>query len=122
MGAFEITQALIARNGYHASSISEASQDEADNAPQSLLDTLGAEEPEYRTVEDCLAVKPLIAALPEQDRQVLIMRFYESQTPSPDRRVPRRLPDAGLAHPGKNAELIARAGITRLIAPHPPLC
>jgi hypothetical protein len=34
----EITQALIARNGYHASSISEASQDEADNAPQSLLD------------------------------------------------------------------------------------
>ncbi|MFI5778943.1 RNA polymerase sigma factor SigF [Nocardia sp. NPDC051570] len=76
----EVTQALIANNGYETSPIDAVADTESDNAPQSLLDLLGAEEPEYRMVEDYLAVAPLIAALPERERRVLVMRFFESQT------------------------------------------
>ncbi|MFD6157730.1 RNA polymerase sigma factor SigF [Nocardia sp. NPDC060256] len=76
----EVTQALIARNAYQTSSIDVGLDSDDDNAPRSPLDTLGAEEPEYQTVEDYLAVKPLIAALPDRERQVLIMRFFESKT------------------------------------------
>ncbi|MFQ6331857.1 RNA polymerase sigma factor SigF [Nocardia sp. CWNU-33] len=75
----EVTQALIAGNGYRTCSIDAYTGGDNDDAPTSLLDTLGAEQSEYCTVEDCLVVKPLIAALPERDRQVLIMRFYEYQ-------------------------------------------
>ncbi|WP_330255939.1 RNA polymerase sigma factor SigF [Nocardia sp. NBC_00565] len=76
----EVTQALIARNGYRTSSIDAYTGGDSEYAPTSLLDTLGAEQSEFRTVEDCLVVKPLIAALPERDRQVLMMRFFESQS------------------------------------------
>jgi RNA polymerase sigma-B factor len=34
----------------------------------------------YHLVEDFMAVKPLIADLPDRERQVLIMRFFESKT------------------------------------------
>ncbi|WP_375336098.1 sigma-70 family RNA polymerase sigma factor [Nocardia sp. SYP-A9097] len=33
----------------------------------------------FAAVEDYMAVKPLLEALPERDRQVLIMRFFEFQ-------------------------------------------
>ncbi|MFD0363058.1 RNA polymerase sigma factor SigF [Nocardia sp. GCM10030253] len=75
----EVTQAFIARNAYQTSSIDAHIATDSDYAPLSLLETLGAEQSDFRTVEDCLTVKPLIAALPEQDRQVLIMRFFESR-------------------------------------------
>ncbi|MFE9327917.1 RNA polymerase sigma factor SigF [Nocardia sp. NPDC052278] len=76
----EVTQALIARNGYRTSSIDALTGGDSEYAPTSLLDTLGAEQSEFCTVEDCLVVKPLIAALPECDQQVLVMRFFESQS------------------------------------------
>ncbi|MFI5783347.1 RNA polymerase sigma factor SigF [Nocardia sp. NPDC051570] len=76
----EVTQALIANNGYHTTAIDAVTDTENDTAPQSLLDLLGAEEPEYRIVENYLAVKPLLAALPERERRVLISTFFESRT------------------------------------------
>ncbi|MFJ4653296.1 sigma-70 family RNA polymerase sigma factor [Nocardia sp. NPDC088792] len=56
-----VTHASIARNAYRSSS-------------------LGAEESQYCTVENGMAVQPLIAALPERDRRVLAMRFFDTQT------------------------------------------
>ncbi|MBF6246633.1 sigma-70 family RNA polymerase sigma factor, partial [Nocardia elegans] len=41
---------------------------------------LGAEDPEFGTVENYLAVKPLIAALPEREQRVLVMRFFHSMS------------------------------------------
>ncbi|MFD0360875.1 RNA polymerase sigma factor SigF [Nocardia sp. GCM10030253] len=76
----EVTQAFIARNAYQTSPIDPAPGSGDDGAAASVLDTLGSDEPNYRTVEDYLAVKPLIAALPEQQRQVLIMRFFKSMS------------------------------------------
>ncbi|PXX57433.1 RNA polymerase sigma-B factor [Nocardia tenerifensis] len=76
----EVTQALIAGNAYQSSSIDAVAGDDIENAPLPLLESLGAEEPSYHLVEDYLAVRPLIEELPERERQVLIMRFFESKT------------------------------------------
>ncbi|CAM4507234.1 RNA polymerase sigma factor SigF [Nocardia ninae] len=78
----EVTQALIAGNAYQSSSIDAVAGDDIENAPLPLLESLGAEEPSYHLVEDYLAVRPLIEELPERERQVLIMRFFESKTQS----------------------------------------
>ncbi|MFB8279456.1 RNA polymerase sigma factor SigF [Nocardia colli] len=76
----EVTQALIAGNAYQSSSIDAVAGDDIENAPLPLLESLGAEEPSYHLVEDFLAVRPLIEELPERERQVLIMRFFENKT------------------------------------------
>ncbi|WP_107657598.1 RNA polymerase sigma factor SigF [Nocardia suismassiliense] len=78
----EVTQALIAGNAYQSSSIDAVAGDDIENAPLPLLESLGEEEPSYHLVEDYLAVRPLIEELPERERQVLIMRFFESKTQS----------------------------------------
>ncbi|GAB0101343.1 SigB/SigF/SigG family RNA polymerase sigma factor [Nocardia sp. JMUB6875] len=75
----EVTQALIAGNGYRSLSI-EACFTSDDYESTAMLDLLGAEQSEFGTVEDRMAVKPLIEALPERDRQVLSMRFFDSQS------------------------------------------
>jgi RNA polymerase sigma-B factor len=74
----EVTQALVARNAYQASSL-DASFDPDDEGGPALRDTL-AVTARFDLVEDNLAVAPLLAALPERERRVLIMRFYESMS------------------------------------------
>lgn len=76
----EVTQALIARNGYQTNSIDGITRDDGENATLSVVAGLGAEEPCYELLEQSMTVRPLIAALPERERQVLIMRFFESLT------------------------------------------
>ncbi|NKY28782.1 RNA polymerase sigma factor SigF [Nocardia gamkensis] len=76
----EVTQALIAGNAYQSASIDAVAGEDAESAPQPLLDSLGIEEPSYHLVEDVMAVEPLLGELPERERQVLIMRFFESLT------------------------------------------
>ncbi|MFI5776541.1 RNA polymerase sigma factor SigF [Nocardia sp. NPDC051570] len=76
----EVTQALIAGNSYQTSSLDAATGDDGENSPLSLLEVLGEAEPRYDRVEEFMAVKPLIAELPERERTVLVMRFFESKT------------------------------------------
>ncbi|WP_431950476.1 RNA polymerase sigma factor SigF [Nocardia lijiangensis] len=77
----EITQALVASNGYQAGSLDAVTRDgDDDSSARAAVHTLGAEEPCYRLLEDAMAVRPLIAELPERERQVLIMRFFENKT------------------------------------------
>ncbi|WP_280268209.1 RNA polymerase sigma factor SigF [Nocardia wallacei] len=77
----EVTQALIARNAYHASSIDAGTEvDDGRSAPRSLLDILGDVEPRYGNIDDYLAIGPLLAALSDRERQVLVMRFRDSMS------------------------------------------
>ncbi|MEU7141036.1 RNA polymerase sigma factor SigF [Nocardia sp. NPDC046473] len=76
----EVTQALIARNGYQTSSIDGVTSDDGENSPLPVTAGLGAEEPCYELLEQSMTVRPLIAALPDRERRVLIMRFFESLT------------------------------------------
>lgn len=74
----DVTQALIASNAYAPTSIDAAAgSGDSDNT---LLATLGSDEPQYGRVEEYLAIQPLISALPERERRVLTMRFFESMT------------------------------------------
>lgn len=76
----EVTQALIAGNAYKAQSLDAVAQSDDDSATTAAVDSLGGEEPCYQLLEDAMTVRPLIAALPERDRLVLTMRFYEHMT------------------------------------------
>ncbi|WP_280276448.1 RNA polymerase sigma factor SigF [Nocardia wallacei] len=76
----EVTQALIAGNAYQLSSLESVSGDDGENTPLPLREVLGEAEPRYDRVEEFMAVKPLIADLPEREQQVLIMRFFEAKT------------------------------------------
>ncbi|WP_067700431.1 RNA polymerase sigma factor SigF [Nocardia jejuensis] len=75
----EITQALIAANAYQSSSL-DAVLDDGENTPIPLLSALGRTEPSYELLEQSLAVGPHLADLPERERRVLTMRFFESRT------------------------------------------
>ncbi|MFB7875000.1 MULTISPECIES: SigB/SigF/SigG family RNA polymerase sigma factor [unclassified Nocardia] len=74
----EVTQAVIAGNAYQPTSIDAASVGRDNDA--SLLDTLGEEEAQFDRVEEYIAVRPLLAGLPERERRILTMRFFESMT------------------------------------------
>lgn len=76
----EVTQAMVASNAYQTNSIDAVANDDGENTPLALRDTLGGEEPSYRLLEDAIAVRPLLAALPERERSVLVMRFFENRT------------------------------------------
>ena len=74
----EVTQAVIAGNAYQPSSIDAVSVGRDTEA--SLLDTLGEQESQFDRVEEYVAIRPLLAGLPERERRILTMRFFESMT------------------------------------------
>ncbi|WP_280182317.1 RNA polymerase sigma factor SigF [Nocardia cyriacigeorgica] len=77
----EVTQALIARNAYQAASLDAGSgESEGDPNPLAILGTLGAEDASFESIDNYLAVKPLIAALPAREQQVLVLRFFHSMS------------------------------------------
>lgn len=78
----EVTQALVAANAYSADSLDTVTRDDDEGAASPMLARLGAVEPSYRLLEDAMAVRPLLAALPEADRQVLVWRFFENLSQS----------------------------------------
>ncbi|GAB2531986.1 RNA polymerase sigma factor SigF [Nocardia heshunensis] len=77
-----VTQALVARNAFRAESLDRLSQADEQSTPSAVLDTLGADEPCYQLTVDAMTVRPLIAQLPARERQILILRYFESQTQS----------------------------------------
>lgn len=74
----EVAQAVIAGNAYQPASIDAAAAGRDTDA--SLLDTLGEEEAQFDRVEEYVAIRPLLAGLPERERRILTMRFFESMT------------------------------------------
>jgi len=52
-----------------------------DAAPAlSLRDTIGGPDPQLELVTDRLALRPLVAALPDRDRRILLLRYVEGFT------------------------------------------
>ncbi|WP_067542230.1 RNA polymerase sigma factor SigF [Nocardia crassostreae] len=76
----EVTQALIAGNAYQLTSLDAVTGDDSESTPLSLMDVLGDIEPRYDRVDEFLAVKPHIADLPDREKRILVMRFFESKT------------------------------------------
>ncbi len=75
----QLTQAMVAANGHTSNSLESIARDD-DDAGSAVQRRLGSEEPCYELLEDAMAVRPLIAALPRRERQVLVWRFYGGMT------------------------------------------
>jgi RNA polymerase sigma-B factor len=75
----EVVEGLIAGSSYNTLSIDSGGSGEED-APPSIVDTLGDVDTSLDQIENREALRPLLAALPERERTVLVLRFFESLT------------------------------------------
>ncbi|MGV0791447.1 SigB/SigF/SigG family RNA polymerase sigma factor [Mycolicibacterium sp. XJ1819] len=73
-----VVEATIASSNYSTLSTDVQSSPGDDN--WSIGDTLGDVDPNLDKVIDVVTIRPLIAALPERERTVLTLRFFESMT------------------------------------------
>ncbi|WP_422746374.1 SigB/SigF/SigG family RNA polymerase sigma factor [Mycobacterium sp. WMMD1722] len=76
----EVLEGLVAGDVRKVSSLDHAVRPE-DNA-LTLADTLGTEDDRLQAVTDRESLRPLLAALPQRERDILCLRFFESQTQS----------------------------------------
>ncbi|MEE6166835.1 MULTISPECIES: RNA polymerase sigma factor SigF [unclassified Mycolicibacterium] len=74
----EIVEGLVAGSSYNTLSIDSGGSGDED-AP-AIVDTLGDVDTALERIENRETLRPLLAALPERERTVLILRFFESQT------------------------------------------
>ncbi|BBX84032.1 SigB/SigF/SigG family RNA polymerase sigma factor [Mycolicibacterium aubagnense] len=75
----EVLDGLMAGSSYKTTSIDGAAGSEERPA---LAETLGDVDPGLEKVEYREALRPLLAELPERERTVLVLRFFESMTQS----------------------------------------
>ncbi|WP_380282379.1 SigB/SigF/SigG family RNA polymerase sigma factor [Kitasatospora purpeofusca] len=80
ISAEEVVEGLTAANGHTAGSLDGGGED--GDGPGPLGDHLGRDDRELDLVEDLVALKPLVAALPERERLILSLRFCEDMTQS----------------------------------------
>ncbi len=74
----EIVEGLVAGSSYNTLSIDGAGGGTED-AP-AIADTLGDVDLNLDQIENRESLRPLLASLPERERQVLLLRFFESMT------------------------------------------
>jgi RNA polymerase sigma-B factor len=77
--AEEVHQARVSSNAYATLSLDG---DDPGDGPPSLLASLGREEPALADVELRESLKPLIEALGERERRILLLRFFRGLTQS----------------------------------------
>jgi RNA polymerase sigma-B factor len=78
----EVLEAIEARHAYATSSL-DAQFDGDDSGPGgSLGDTLADDEDALSAIEDREALRPLLAALPERERRIVMLRFFHNRTQS----------------------------------------
>ena len=74
----EVVEGLVAGSSYNTLSIDSGGGND-DEAP-AIVDTLGEMDLSLDQIENREALRPLIAELPERERTVLLLRFFESLT------------------------------------------
>lgn len=120
----DVLAALEARHAYAADSL-EAERD--DDSGPAWAAALGADDPALEAVEEREVLRPLLAALPERERQIVVMRFFRNMSQSQiaselgisqmhvSRLLARTLADlrSALAEPSAEAPAPARAATPR---------
>ncbi len=76
----EVVEGLIAGSSYNTLSIDSGGS--GDDESPAIADTLGSQDDALEQIENREALRPLLATLPERERTVLILRFFESMTQS----------------------------------------
>jgi len=75
----EVVEGLVAGSSYNTLSIDTSGGSEEDEA-RAIADTLGDVDAGLDRIEDQESLRPLLEALPERERMVLVLRFFESMT------------------------------------------
>jgi RNA polymerase sigma-B factor len=75
----EVVEGLVAGSSYNTLSIDTGGGSDDDDA-RAIADTLGDVDSGLDRIEDREALRPLLEALPERERMVLVLRFFESMT------------------------------------------
>ena len=78
----EVSEGLVAANGYAVSSLDAQPGEEDGEAGGSIVDRVGALDPGLEGVENLESLKPLVAELPERERTILSLRFGAELTQS----------------------------------------
>ncbi len=76
----EVVKAMTAANCYNTNSLDVTIRDEDLDGPCTPGTAVCRDEKCYGLLEDAMAVRPLIAALPARERQILIWRYFGSMT------------------------------------------
>lgn len=76
----EVVEALIAGSGYNTLSMDSGGS--GDEQTPALTETLGSRDANLDRIENHEALRPLLDALPERERTVVVLRFFESLTQS----------------------------------------
>ena len=77
----EVLEGLIAGSSYNTLSIDSGSgSGGGDEGAPAIMDTLGDVDLRLDQIENRESLRPLLAALPERERTVLLLRFFESLT------------------------------------------
>lgn len=74
----EVVEGLVAGSSYNTLSIDSGSGRDED-AP-AIVDSLGDVDSALERIENRETLRPLLAGLPERERTVLLLRFFDSQT------------------------------------------
>lgn len=77
MDRAEVVEGLVAGSSYNTLSIDSGSEDDDARA---IADTLGDMDAGLDRIEDRESLRPLLEALPERERTVLVLRFFDSMT------------------------------------------
>ena len=78
----EIVECLIAGDAYRLESLDAPLSADSSGKPRVVADAVGGIDPQIEHITNREAVRVLVAALPQRERQVLHMRFFESMTQS----------------------------------------
>jgi RNA polymerase sigma-B factor len=74
----DVREALEAGQSYRTASLDSLGAD--DESSPALVERLGADDPELEIVEHRAVLAPLLAQVPERERRILVMRFFEHLT------------------------------------------
>jgi len=78
----EIIEGLDCGQAYRALSLDAPAGDSGDANATGLGDLLGAEDPDMRNVENRVALRPVLAKLPDREQRIIAMRFHGNLTQS----------------------------------------
>ncbi|MER7763121.1 SigB/SigF/SigG family RNA polymerase sigma factor [Streptomyces sp. NPDC097619] len=76
----QVTEGIIAANGYTTDSIDHTQDESPDSAQRPLAELMGAEDSAMELFEDLHTLAPLLEQLDERERLILQMRFGEEVT------------------------------------------
>lgn len=75
----DVLDALEVAQVYTTSSLDAPARDEESS---SIADSIGGDDPELEAVEYREALRPLLEALPERERRIVMLRFFHNQSQS----------------------------------------